>query len=152
MLWSLLKIVLFIGLIIAAAWGGGVLLESDGGIQISVAGTEYTLGPLATVVALLAFVVAIWIALKLVGLVVAFLRFASGDKTAIDRFFDRRRERKGFDALAESLTALASGESKQALAKAARAEKLLRRPDLTTLLTAQAAEQSGDRAQAEAGL
>ena len=150
MLWSLLKIVLFIGLVIGAAWGGGMLLESDGGIQISVAGTEYTLGPLATVVALLALVVAVWIALKVVSLFVAFLRFASGDKTAIDRFFDRRRERKGFDALAESLTALASGESKQALAKAARAEKLLRRPDLTTLLTAQAAEQSGDRVQAEA--
>lgn len=150
MLWSLLKIVIFIGLVIAAAWGGGLLLESEGGVQVSVAGTEYTLGPLATVIALLAMVVAIWITLKIVGLIVAFLRFASGDKTAIDRFFDQRRERKGFDALGESLTALASGESKQALAKAARAEKLLRRPDLTTLLTAQAAEQTGDKAQAEA--
>ena len=44
--------------------------------------------------------------------------------------------------------ALASGESKLALTKAAKAERLLERPELTTLLTAQAAEQAGDTAKA----
>ena len=150
MLWSLVKFAIFIGLVAAAAWGALFLTEADGGVRISVAGTEYTLGALASVMALLALAVAAWVLFKIVGLIVGFVRFASGDKTALDRFFDRRRERKGFDALADGMLALASGEGKQAIAKANKAEKLLRRPELTNLLTAQAAEQSGDAGQAEA--
>ncbi|MCV6594239.1 MAG: heme biosynthesis protein HemY [Silicimonas sp.] len=149
MLWPLLKIFLFIALVAAAAWGAGWLLEADGGVQIAVAGTEYTLGPLESVIALMVLLTVAWVLFKLVGFTVSFLRFAMGDKTAIDRFFDRRRERKGFDALAEGMMALASGEGKQAITKATKAEKLLRRPELTTLLTAQAAEQTGDKAMAE---
>ena len=149
MLWSLLKIVLFMALVAAAAWGAGMLMETDGGMRIAFAGNEYTLGPLQSVVALLILLAAAWVLFKVVALVVTFLRFAAGDKTAIDRFFDRRRERKGYDALAEGMMALASGEGKQAIAKATKAEKLLRRPELTTLLTAQAAEQAGDKKMAE---
>ena len=149
MLWSLLKIVLFLVLVAAAAWGAGLLMESDGGVQVSVGGTEYTFGALESVIALLVLVAIAWVMFKIVGFVVAFLRFASGDKTSIDRYFDRRRERKGFDAMAEGMMALASGEGQLAIAKANKAEKLLRRPELTTLLTAQAAEQAGDAAQAE---
>ena len=149
MLWSLLKIVLFMVLVAAAAWGAGLLMEADGGMRIAFAGTEYTLGPLESVIALLLLLAAAWVLFKVVGLAVTFLRFAAGDKTAIDRFFDRRRERKGYDALAEGMMALASGEGKQAIAKATKAEKLLRRPELTTLLTAQAAEQVGDTRMAE---
>ncbi len=149
MLWSLLKIVLFLALVAAAAWGAGLLMESDGGVRLSVGGTEYTFGALESVIALLVLVAAAWVLFKIVGIVVAFLRFAAGDKTSIDRFFDRRRERKGFDAMAEGMMALASGEGQLAIAKANKAEKLLRRPELTTLLTAQAAEQAGDTVQAE---
>ena len=39
MLWSLLKIAIFIALVAAAAWGGGLLMESDGGIRVSVGTT-----------------------------------------------------------------------------------------------------------------
>ena len=45
--------------------------------------------------------------------------------------------------------ALASGEGRLAMAKAAKAEKYLQKPELTNLLTAQAAEMSGDRKMAE---
>ena len=78
------------------------------------AGYEYTLGALDSVIALLVLFVTAWIVFKMIGLVVAFIRFASGDKTAIDRYFDRRRERKGFDALSEGMMALASGEPRLA--------------------------------------
>ena len=150
MLWSLLKIVLFIALVAAAAWGAGLLLETDGGIRVAVANTEFTLGPLESVIGLLVLVLAIWILLKIVGLIVAFLRFLNGDETAITRYFARNRERKGFDALAEGMMALASGDGRVALSKAEKADRYLNRPDLTTLLTAQAAEQAGDRVRAEA--
>ncbi len=149
MLWSLLKIVVFVALVGAAAWGAGLLLEADGGVQISFAENEFTLGPLVAVIGLILLVLSIWIALKIAGLIVAFLRFLTGDETALTRYFNRNRERKGYDALAEGMMALASGDGKQALAKAAKADRYLRRPDLTTLLTAQAAEVAGDSQKAE---
>lgn len=149
MLWSLLKVILFVALVAAAAWGAGFLLETDGGVRVAVANTEFTLGPLESVIALLVLVVAVWLILKIVGLIVAFLRFLNGDETAITRYFARNRERKGYDALAEGMMALASGEGRVAMTKAAKADRLLKRPDLTTLLTAQAAEQAGDRSKAE---
>lgn len=148
MLWTLLKIVLFICLVVAGTWGAGFLMEADGGIRVSVAGTEFTLGALESVIALVILMLAGWLLFKIVGLFVAFIRFVLGDTTALNRFFDRRRERKGYDALAEGMMALASGESRLALTKATKADRLLQRPELTTLLTAQAAEQAGDKAKA----
>ena len=150
MLWSLLKIVLFLAAIAGLTAGAGYLVEAQGGVRIAVAGTEYTLGLLDAVVALVVLIVAVWVVLRLVGLVLAFVRFIAGDETALTRYFARNRERKGYDALAEGMMALASGEGRLALAKAARAERFLHRPDLTTLLTAQAAEQAGDGVKAEA--
>ncbi|QMU59299.1 MAG: heme biosynthesis protein HemY [Boseongicola sp.] len=149
MLWSLSRIILFVALVGAAAWGAGYLLEAEGGVRISVADTEFTLDALVSVLALIALLIGLWIALKLTGFVVAFLRFLNGDETAITRYFARNRERRGYDTLAEGMMALASGDGRTALNKAEKAERFLQRPDLTTLLTAQAAEMSGDRARAE---
>ena len=38
MIWSLLKVFIFIALIAALAYGAGLLLDTGGGIQITVAG------------------------------------------------------------------------------------------------------------------
>lgn len=149
MFWSLIKVVLFLGLVAATAWAAGALMEAEGGIRVALADSEFTLGALESVIGLVALVLAVWLILKLIGLVVAFLRFLQGDDTAITRYFARNRERKGYDALAEGMMALASGDSRLAQTKAAKAERMLRRPDLTTLLTAQAAEQAGDSVKAE---
>lgn len=149
MLWSLIKVILFLGFVALAAWGAGFLMESESGVRVAVADYEFTLGALESVIGLLVLVAAVWLLLKIVGLIVAFLRFLNGDETAITRYFARNRERKGYDALAEGMMALASGDGRLALTKAAKAERLLHRPDLTTLLTAQAAEQAGDRIKAE---
>ncbi|MDJ0627851.1 MAG: heme biosynthesis HemY N-terminal domain-containing protein [Rhodobacter sp.] len=149
MLWSLVKVILFVVIIAALTLGAGYLMEADGGIRGSLFGWEFNLGPLQSVIAMIVLVVAVWVFLKLLSLMVAFLRFLNGDETAISRWFDRNRERKGFQALADGLMALASGESRVAMQKAARAEKFLRRPELTNLITAQAAEMSGDRKKAE---
>ena len=144
MLWSLLKILVFVVLIAALAFGAGLLMETAGGVQITVAGTEFTLSALQSVMALVALLVVLWVALKLASLLVAVLKFLNGDETALSRFFDRGRERKGYQALSDGLMALASGEGRLAMTKAARAEKYLEKPELTDLLTAQAAEMVGD--------
>ena len=144
MIWSFLKILIFVGLVAALTLGAGYLMENGGALRIAVAGWEFTLGPIQAVVAALLGLLVVWIVLKLVGLLVAFLRFLNGDETAVSRYFDRNRERKGFQALSEGMMAAASGEGRLALAKAARAERYLQRPELTNLLSAQAAEMTGD--------
>lgn len=144
MLWSLIKILIFVAIIALLALGAGYLMESQGGVQITLAGTEYTLGPLQSVMAAVVLVVLVWLGLKLLSLLVATLHFLNGDETALSRYFDRNREKKGFEALSDGLLALASGEAKQAMSKAAKAEKYLQKPALTNLLTAQAAEMAGD--------
>ncbi|MEP5731300.1 MAG: heme biosynthesis HemY N-terminal domain-containing protein [Sulfitobacter sp.] len=149
MLWSLIKIVLFIAVVAALAWGAGYLLESTGGIRIDVMGQEFTLGPLQSVVGIVVLMFAVWLLLKVFALLLATWKFLNGDETALSRYFDRNRERKGFNALSDGLMALASGEGKLALAKAQKADKYLQKPALTNLLTAQAAEMAGDRRKAE---
>jgi HemY protein len=101
------------------------------------------------VIGLIILVGLVWLAFKLIGLAIATFRFLNGDETAISRYFSRNRERKGYEALSEGMMALASGEGRLAMAKANRAERFLERPELTNLLTAQAAELAGDRKTAE---
>ena len=149
MLWSITKIVVFIALVAAAAFGAGYLLELEGGVRIVMAGQELNLTPITAVVALLALIFAIWVFLKLASLLVAVLRFINGDETAISRYFDRNRQQKGYQALSDGMMALASGEGELAMSKASRAERYLRKPELTNLITAQAAEMSGNRRKAE---
>lgn len=150
MLWSLAKALVFLTLIAALTWGATVLSETGGGIRIAMLGWEVTLGPLQAVIAALVLVAGLWLLLRLVGLLLAVLRFLTGDETALSRYFDRNRERRGFDALSEAMLAQAAGESRIALSRAAKAEKLLGRPELTTLISAQAAQAAGDRPRAEA--
>ncbi|MDR7124527.1 heme biosynthesis HemY N-terminal domain-containing protein [Pseudotabrizicola sp. 4114] len=144
MLWTLLKVILFVFFIAALTYGAGVLLDTGGGIRIAVAGWEFSLEPLQAVIVSLLLVVSLWVLFKVVSFLVAVLRFLSGDETAISRYFDRNRERKGYQALTEGLLALASGEGQVAMARAQRAERYLAKPDLTNLLMAQSAEAAGD--------
>ncbi|MGJ8621902.1 MAG: heme biosynthesis protein HemY [Yoonia sp.] len=149
MLWSLIKIIAFVLAVTALTYGATQLMEVDGGATIAIAGIEITLSTLELVFAFGALVVAVWLSLKVLAFLVATFKFLNGDETAISRYFDRNRERKGYEALGEGMMALASGEGHLAMTKAARADKLLKQPQLTNLLTAQAAEMTGDRAKAE---
>ena len=153
MLWSLIKIVIFVALVAALTLGAGYLIENNGTgmaeARVILNGTEFTLSPIMLVLLGLAFFVAVVVIYKLAGFLIALLKFINGDETAISRYFDRNRERKGFQALSEGLMALASGEGRLAMAKAAKAERYLHRPELTNLVTAQAAEMTGDAKKAE---
>lgn len=149
MLWSLIKIVIFVAAVAALALGAGYLLEQEGGVQITVMGSEYTFGPLQSAIGIAVLVFAVWLLLKILSLLVACWKFLNGDETALSRYFDRSRERKGVQALSEGLMALASGEGRLAMTKAAKAERYLNKPELTNLLVAQAAEMAGDKRKAE---
>ena len=146
MLWSILKVLLFVGLALALAFGASFILETPGEVKVAFGGREFFLSPIGFILSLAALVILVLVVLKLIGFLVALFRFLMGDETAISRYFSRSRERRGFDALSDGMVAVASGDAKTALKKAKRAEGLLARPDLTHLLTAQAAELGGDRA------
>ena len=148
MLLSLIKIVFFIVIITVVALFITNLLDNEqtflGEVFINIGTTEFILSPIQTVIFLGILIFVTILALKLFSLFLAILSFINGDETAISRYFKRNKERKGFNALSEGLLALASGEGATALAKANKAEKHLKRPELTNLLIAQAAELSGD--------
>ncbi|QDY68248.1 heme biosynthesis protein HemY [Qingshengfaniella alkalisoli] len=148
MLWSLIRILIFVVAIAAVIFGVEYLSMHGEGVRIAVANTEFTLGPVQLLIACVVLVCLVWLAIRLAGLALATLHFLAGDETAISRYFARNKERKGFEALSEGLTALAAGDGDEAVAHARKAERLLHRPDLTNLITAQAAEMSGDRARA----
>ncbi|MDO5642407.1 MAG: heme biosynthesis HemY N-terminal domain-containing protein [Paracoccus sp. (in: a-proteobacteria)] len=150
MLLSLLKILLFFAVVLAVAVGLNQLSANSEGVRLVFDGTEYTLGPIQAVVALVVLLVAAWIALKLLGMLWAFLRFVMGDETAINRYFARSRREKGIEAMSQGLLAIAAGEGRQAQEQAARAAKYLDDPRAIRLLAAQAAEVAGDDARAEA--
>lgn len=150
MLWSLIKITLFLGIALALAFGASYLLETPGEIRIAFGPRELYLSPIGGAIALALIFVACWLVMKLFGLATAVVAFLMGDETAISRFFTRNRERRGFDALSQGMVALAAGDPKAAMKQTAKAERLLERPDVTRLLNAQSAELGGDRARATA--
>ncbi len=149
MLFSLIRVLFYVALVVLLALAARWLMQAEGGMQITVAEMEFTLGPLQAVLAAIVFAILVWLLLKVLALLVATLKFLGGDETALSRHFSRRAERKGYEALSDGILALAAGDGREAMAKAARADRYLRQPELTNLLTAQAAELTGDRSKAE---
>jgi HemY protein len=144
MIWSLIRIILFICAIALVTFGITYVIETGGEVRVSIASMEYSFSPLVAVILVLLLLAAVWLAIVALGLMSAIFHFFNGDETAISRYFNQNREQRGFDALAEGMVALASGEGKSALSQVSKAEKLLDRPELTNLVNAQAAEMTGD--------
>ena len=153
MLISLFRLSLFLIIVMAIAWGVSFLASDEnkiiGSTIIEISGFEYSISPIQLLILLGLLILAAWVFIKIISLFLAILRFINGDETAVSRYFDRNRERKGFRALSEGMMALASGEGSTALSKAKKAEKYLKKPSLTNLLAAQAAEISGEAEHAE---
>ncbi|HUF88318.1 MAG TPA: heme biosynthesis HemY N-terminal domain-containing protein [Thermohalobaculum sp.] len=149
MLTTIIRVLMFLTLVAAGIWGLFLLIQDPGGITIRFAGREYFFAPLHFAALLTLGVVGLWLVIRIAGLLIAVLRFLDGDETAISRFFNRSRERRGLEAMARGMAALASGDAKAARSSAEKAELLLQRPELTRLLNAQAAELSGDDLRAE---
>ncbi len=149
MLITAIRTTLFLILVAAGVWAMVLLMEDQGGVTLQFAGREYFFPPVRFAALLIVGFIAVWLALKVAGFLMAVLRFLDGDETAISRFFNRSRERRGLEAMARSMTALAAGDAKVARSSAEKAELLLQRPELTRLINAQAAELTGDELRAE---
>ena len=150
MIWSFIKILIFLGIAGALAFGATYLMDDPTGeIRIAFGGVETSLSPLMFAIIVVAAFLALIILLKIVGIIVAVLKFVNGDETAVSRYFDKNREKKGFEALSDSIIALAAGDGKTAMSKATKAERYLDRPELTQLVNAQAADISGNKDRAQ---
>lgn len=145
MLWSVIKIVVFFAIAAALIFGASWILDTPGEVKVAFGNREFFLSPIGFLVALGLLVLAALVIIRLVALLVAVMRFLLGDETALTRHFSRRRERRGYDALSDAMVALAAGNSQVAMKKSKKVGRLLSRPDLSNLLTAQAAQLSGDR-------
>ncbi len=107
MLWSILKILIYILIVVGLVLGVSALTDMENLGRVELLGREYIISPILAATAAVILLVAVWILFRLVGLIVATLRFLNGDETAISRYFDRRSERKGYEALGEGMMALA---------------------------------------------
>ena len=149
MLWTLFKTILFFVLVAAASLAASLLIDTSGGVRIVLGSIEINMSPLTSVIALMGLMAVVLLALKALSLLGAVFSFLAGKETALSRFMERNRQGRGFRALSEALTALGAGEGAAAIKRAERAGRLLGRPELANLITAQAAEVAGDRKRAE---
>ena len=96
MLWSLIKILSFVAMVMLVSFGAGRLMEAQGGVTIEYAGFELSFGALQAALLFLGLLITLWLLLKLFGLAIALWRFINGDETSLSRYFDRNREHRGF--------------------------------------------------------
>jgi HemY protein len=66
---------LFVAIVAALTLGAGYLTDSTEGIRVAALGYEFTLGPLQAVIVALVLLAVVWLVVRLVGLLVAILRF-----------------------------------------------------------------------------
>ena len=148
MIKSIINLIIFIGIVSVFSFAVTQFAKTNDEFQIILSNIEITFSPIAVIIAAVVGLIVIWLVFKICNFLIATYRFLNGDETAISRYFDRSREKKGFQALSDGMIALALGENRTATIKAYRANKLLGKPEVTNLLSAQAAEQSGDRKEA----
>jgi len=139
MIKSIINLIIFIGIVSVFSFAVTQFAKTNDEFQIILSNIEITFSPIAVIIAGAIGLFIIWFMFKICNFLIATYRFLNGDETAISRYFDRNREKKGFQALSDGMIALALGENKTATIKASRANKLLGKPEVTNLLSAQAA-------------
>lgn len=142
MLSLILRILVVVGLLAAAILAGAAFMAVEGQATVSFAGYEIAMRTSSLLVVLALLLIVGWLAIAIMRHGVMWLFSFAG-------WAEARRRRNGLDALAKTLIALAEGDGPRASREAERAERLLRNPDLTRLINAQAARLAGDDDRAE---
>ncbi len=135
----------FSALVFISFLGLAVMYLDDipGGINLIFRSDEFHFSFLTAISLLFVFFIFLLIILRVAGFISSIISFLRGDETAIKRFFDRSKERKGLKAFSNSTIALEEGDNEKAFSEAKKAEKFLRLPHMTTLLGAQVARANG---------
>lgn len=135
----MIRIVVFLVGVAALATGLSWLADRPGSLLLNWEGYEVETSVFRAVVLLsllLAGAVLLW----------SLLRQLWSSPALLGRYFTRRRQERGLDALSSGLIAIGAGDRALATRFAGQARKSLPNEPLTHLLRAQAAQLSGDRA------
>ncbi len=144
MIWVFIKAVFFFGIAIALAFVFNFVKDTDGTVTINVLNREYQLSFIsisALILVLLITTIFINTAVKFLLSLIGFLR---GDDTALNRFFERRSERKGQSFLLSAYTASFEGDYEKALLDIKRSKKYLKSRSLPNILSLSSYEAKGN--------
>jgi HemY protein len=134
----MLRLVLYLLAVSALAFGIAWLADRPGSVVIEWQGYAIEtslLGAAITLAALIGLFIVLWWALRQIWY----------SPAAIGSFFNRRRQKRGLEALSSGMIAIGAGDRMLATKYALQARKALPNEPLTHLLRAQAAQLSGDR-------
>ncbi len=133
------RVILFLLVVIAAAAGLSWLADRPGSIDIAWQGYEVSISVFSAVIILAVLLATLWI---------AWVLFSGLFSTpaAIGNFVNRRRQKKGLEALSTGMIAIGAGDESAATRYALQARRSLPNEPMTQLLRAQAAQLSGDTA------
>lgn len=137
----MLRLVLFLLAVLAVASGLAWLADRPGQLLINWEGREIETSVFHAVVGLTV----------LVGLIIlawSLARQVWNSPASVGHFINKRRQRRGLDALSSGMIAVGAGDRGMATRYAIQARKTLPNEPLTHLLRAQAAQLSGDKATA----
>lgn len=135
----MVRLILFLLIVVAAATGLAWLADRPGNLVINWEGYEIETSVFRAVVLLAAIVGAalfVW----------SLLRQVWTSPAAVGQFMARRRQQRGLEALSSGMIAIGAGDRGSATRYAIQARKALPNEPLTHLLRAQAAQLSGDGA------
>ncbi len=139
----MIRVLIIVALVFAAAAGFAWLAERPGEISLVWQGQEirtslmFGILVLAVLIALIAFIGAV-------------VRAVLSTPQSIGHFFGARRRAKGYRALTRGMVAVGAGDTRVAQRAARDAGSYLGKDPLVTLLSAQAAQMTGDTASARA--
>lgn len=137
----MIRLVLFLVFVVALASGLAWLADRPGQIIINWEGQEAKISVFHAVVALALLT-------GLVLVVWSLLRHIWESPAVIGGYFNKRRQKRGLDALSTGMIAIGAGDRSAATKYAIQARKSMPNEPLTHLLRAQAAQLSGDKATA----
>lgn len=138
----MVRILLFLLVLAAFAFGFSWIADQPGSVAVVWGGQHYEMDLIVGVAAVLALVL-------VVMLVWGVVRFIFRIPSLMSLTARMRRRNKGLTALTRGILAAGAGDAKTAARSARDAEKLIGDEPLTLLLSAQAAQLTGDRARAE---
>ncbi|MFN3170487.1 MAG: heme biosynthesis HemY N-terminal domain-containing protein [Hyphomicrobiales bacterium] len=133
----MLRVILFLALVLAFAFGFAWLADRPGTVAIDWMGYQIELSAMLAMVGLLVLIIvimAVWWVLKVI------LR----SPQIMGGYFSARRRDKGYEALSSGLIAAGSGDSRATQRYASQAKKLAPDAPLTRVLSASSADLSGD--------
>ncbi|MCA0422866.1 MAG: heme biosynthesis protein HemY [Proteobacteria bacterium] len=138
----MIRMLVFFAILLAAALGLMLLLETPGQVSLSYGGFEYTVTLAKAVLALAVIFVVLmllWSLLRLIFRLPGLLSLSGR----------MRRRARGYSAVSRGMVSVGIGDRRAAQRFASDAERLLGREPMTLLLKAQAAQLSGDKPAAE---